>query len=69
MYYFFSMESKSSHIDMSMIADRRGITDGGRAIEPGDRVEYVCHVGWNVRVRFPDGTEDISPSNIFEQLR
>lgn len=54
---------------MEMIADRRGITDGGRSIEPGDKVTYVCHVGWNVRVRFPDGTEDISPSAIFEQLR
>lgn len=57
------------NIDLSLKADRCGITDGGRHIEPGETVEYVAHVGWNVRVRFPDGTEDISPSAIFPSLR
>lgn len=60
---------KNSNIDMSLKADRRGVTDGGRSIEPGDTVEYVAHVGWNIRVRFSDGTTDIAPAAIFPTMR
>lgn len=61
-------------INLSMTTDRPGIAemmDGmhERTVEPGTTVEYVCHKGWSVLVRFDDGTEGLMNPNCFSQLR
>lgn len=61
-------------IDLSLIADRRGLAemkDGTeRTVEVGDTVTYVCHeASRTVRVRFDDGAEGSMHPHCFERLR
>lgn len=56
--------------EMKMTSDKDGVTETGRRVEVGTEVEYLCHVvGGMVRVRLPDGTEDVMHPRCFKVLR
>lgn len=55
---------------MKMTSDKEGVTETGRRVEAGTTVEYLGHVvGGMVRVRLPDGTEDVMHPHCFKVLR
>jgi hypothetical protein len=55
---------------MKMTSDKEGVTETGRRVEVGTEVEYICFVvGGMVRVRLPDGTEDVMNPRCFKALR
>lgn len=59
-----------SSIDLSMTSDREGITETGRTVPVGTRVEYKGHViGGNVRVLLPDSSVEVMHPHCFAMLR
>jgi hypothetical protein len=58
-----------SGIDLSMTSDREAVADSGKMIPAGTRVEYVCHVGWPIKVRLADGSEEIVNPHVFPTMR
>lgn len=59
-----------SNLNLNMTSDRDALSESDRMIKAGTTVEYVCHVAARaVRVRLPDGSEEIVNPNAFSQLR
>lgn len=58
----------SMALELHVVA--KGVTEGLKALTPGDVVRYQAHVpGGNVKIEFPDGTKDIAHPACFRELR
>ena len=56
-------------MNLEMVSDHDGETESGRMVPAGTKVEYMAHVARCVRVRLPDGKEEIMNPNCFPDLR
>lgn len=55
---------------LTMTSDKPGKTESGKDVPVKTTVEYLGHVtGGMVRVRLPDGTEDVMHPRCFAVLR
>ena len=55
---------------LTLTADNKGKSGKGWFISPGKKFEYLGHVpGGMVKIRLPDGTEDIAHPGCFKELK
>lgn len=55
---------------MNLTTDKAGVTESGKEIPIGTKCRYLGHVaGGAVKVRMPDGSEEIVNPRIFKVFR
>lgn len=55
---------------MKMTSDKPGDTESGKHVPAGTTVEYLGHLpGYAIKVRLPDGSEEIMHPHCFAELR
>ena len=57
-------------IDLTLVSDGRGVTESGKVVPAGSRVDYIAHHGCGaVEVRLQDGSIEIMHPRCFPALR